>query len=393
MKTSNSMEEPPNKKTKRDFKSSATNSIGIGSLPREVLCIIFLYLDKKSVRNSTATCNFWFELIRGNSNLSSHVKLYDFDERIQDFKLTGARWPVLKTVQLCGYVAEEISLRSMKLVNTKECPTLEKIIISAPYCLTTKFPQFPHSVSGTITELTFNLKDELRSFQVEHVTSLRLVLDLQLELQEEEIEKRTLANGLKLIGNTANNLKDLYVRFVNSDGLCHYMSECNPPQEEKETVESFQKSFCQMIKRLAKSLKRVQIKVPNLYYIDTLFPHLEELTDLYVLHTYFDNFQRFIACNLEKFSQQFKNLRRFHIDVSMIRVDNSQFDWIKDRLPQVIDEMFQDITRVKIQFNVKRGSNEVTAFTVTKEPNQNTKVSTILRFLGGGLVLWPKSNK
>ena len=112
------MEEPPNKKTKRDCKSAATNSIGIGNLPREVLCIIFLYLDKKSVRNSTATCNLWFELIRGNSNLSSHVKLYDFDKRIQDFKLTGARWPVLKTVQLCGYVAEKIPIRSMKLVNT-----------------------------------------------------------------------------------------------------------------------------------------------------------------------------------------------------------------------------------------------------------------------------------
>ena len=382
MKTPSSMEEPPSKKTKRDFKSSATNSIGIGNLPREVLCIIFSYLDKKSVRNSTATCNLWFELIRGNSNLSSHVKLYDFDKRIQDFKLTGARWPVLKTVQLCGYVAEKIPIRSMKLVNTKECPTLEKIIISCPYCLTSKFPQFPRLLSGTITELTFNLKDELRSIQLEHVTSLMLVLD------SKAIRERTLPNGLKLIGNTANNLKELYIRFVNSDAICYYWSTLNPTPEEKEALESFQRSFCQMIKSMAKSLQKVQIKVQHLFYIDTLFPHLEELTDLYVLHTYFDNFQRFIACNLEKFSQQFKNLRRFHIDVSLSRVDYSQFDWIKDRLPQVIDEMFQDITDVKIQFNTRRESNEVTAITVTKEPNQNTKVSTCLRFLGGGLVLW-----
>ena len=381
------MEEPPNKKTKRDFKSAATNSISIGNLPREILCIIFSYLDKKSVQNSTATCNLWFELIRGNSNLSSHVKLYEFDERIQDLKLTGARWPVLKTVQLCGYVAEEIPIRSMKLENTKECPTLEKIIISAPYCLTTKFPQFPRLLSGTITELTFNLKNDLRSIQVEHVTSLRLVLDL------EAIQDSKLANGLKLIGNTANNLKELYIRLFNSDGICFYWSECNPTQEEQETKESFQKSFCQMIKPLAKSLQRLQIKVQNLYYIDTLFPHLKELTDLNVLDTGFKPFQRFIACNLEKFSQQFKNLRKFHIDVSLselkeYKLSRSQFDWIKVRLPQVIEEMFQDFTDVKIQFNTGRGCTEVMVVTVTKEPNQTRKVSTFPRFLGDELVLW-----
>ena len=98
------MEEPPIKKAKRDFKSAAANSIGIGNLPREVLCIIFLYLDKKSLRNSTATCNLWFELIRGNSNLSSHVcfKIVKFHEITQDLKLTEARWPVLKSVQFSG---------------------------------------------------------------------------------------------------------------------------------------------------------------------------------------------------------------------------------------------------------------------------------------------------
>ena len=102
------MEKPPSKKTKIDFKSAATNSISIDNFPREILCIIFSYLDNKSVQNSTATCKPWFELIRGNSNLSSHiyfkiVKLQEFDERVQNLKLTGARWPVLKTVQFHGY--------------------------------------------------------------------------------------------------------------------------------------------------------------------------------------------------------------------------------------------------------------------------------------------------
>ena len=349
------MEEPPNKKTKRDFESAATNSIGIGNLPREVLCIIFLYLDKKSVRNSTATCNFWFELIRGNSNLSSHVKLYDLYERIQDFRLTGARWPVLKTVQLCGYVAEKIPIRSMKLVNTKECPTLEKIIISCPYCLTSKFPQFPRLLSGTITELTFNLKDELRSIQLEHVTSLMLVLD------SKAIRERTLPNGLKLIGNTAHNLKDLYVRF-----------NTTIPQE---TIEDFQKSFCEMLKSLAKSLQRVEIKVQKLHYVNTLLPKLDELTDLYVMNTEFAHFQRFLSLYPAKLCLQFKNLRTFYIDVD-VSLDWSQLedDWIKLRLPQVIDEMFEGITDVKIQFNIGMGYYKETVVTVTKEANQTTEV-------------------
>ena len=375
-KRPNSMEEPPNKKTKRDCKSAATNSIGVGYLPREVLCVIFLYLDKKSLQNSTATCNLWFELIRGNSNLSSHVcfkiaKFQEFHEIIQDKKLTGARWPVLKTVQFYGYsynVAEEIPIR----------------IISASYCLTKTFPQFPLFLSGTINELTFNLKEDFRSIQLERITSLRLVLDLQFELQEEEIQKRTLRNGLRLIGNTANNLKELNIRFVNSDGVCYYWSTQVPTQEEQETQESFQKSFCQMIKPLAKSLQRVQIKVPNLYYINTLFPHLEELTDLYVMDTEFKPFQRFIACNSEKFSEQFKNLKKFHIDVILSRdklsLYRTQLDSIK-ALPQIIDEMFQDMTDVKIQFNTGRGYKEKMVVTVTKEPNQTTKVSNFPRFV------------
>ena len=376
------MEEPPNKKTKIDFESAATNSINIENFPREILCIIFSYLDKKSVQNSTATCKPWFELIRGNSNLSSHIyfkiaELQEFDERILDLTLTGERWPVLKTAKFCGYFPYSYctgKMGSLKLVNSKECPTLETIIISASGCFTIAFPQFPHLLSGIINELSLNLKDDLKSIQVEHVTSLSLVLDLAKFKIQETAPERTLANGLKLIGNTAKNLRELYIRFsVDSDKTCFNWSKSNATQAEKDTMESFQKSFCQMIKPLAKSLQKVQIEVQNLYYINTLFPHLEQLTDLYVLDTALKPFQRFIASNFKKFCQQFKNLRKFHIDVDL-SLYRCQFDWINDELPQVIDKMFQDMTDVKIQFNTVRDYNEVKAATVTKEPNQTTKV-------------------
>ena len=68
-----------------------------------------------------------------------------------------------------------------------------------------------------------------------------------------------------------------------------------------------------------------------------------------------------------------KNLRKFQIDVDL-SLYRCQFDWINDELPQVIDKMFQDMTDVKIQFNTVRDYNEVKAATVTKEPNQTTKV-------------------
>ena len=51
--------------------SSTTSSISIENLPREILSIIFTYMDQKTVQSSTATCKLWFDLIRGNSNLSA----------------------------------------------------------------------------------------------------------------------------------------------------------------------------------------------------------------------------------------------------------------------------------------------------------------------------------
>ena len=370
-----SMEEPPNKKTKAN---SAANSICIGNLPREVLCIIFSYMDKTSMQNSTATCKLWFELIRGNPNLSSHiyfkiVKLQEFDQRIQDLNLTGARgwrarWPVLKAVEFHGpfpysYVSEKIALRSRKLVNSKECPTLEKIIINASYGLTRTFPQYSHLLSGSIKELTFNLKDDLKSIQVERVTKLSLILDLKPH-EFQEIQERTLTNGLKLIGSTAYNLKEIYIKFVS----CF---------DTEKTKEDFQKSFRQMLEHLKKSLQKVQIEVKNLDHINTLFPYLEELTDLYVKDTDLDEFQIFLSFHGPKFRLRFKNLRKFHIDVNL-SLDGSQLiedDWMKVRLPQAIDKMFQDITDVKILFNWGTGYPKQTVVTVTKKPNKTTEVS------------------
>ena len=153
------MEEPPKKKVKVTHEDSKISTVSLTNLPREILCTIFSHLDQKSVKNTTGTCKPLFELIRGNSNLSSYIcvktiELQEFDQRIGDLELTSARWPVLKAVKFCGdypsFIADKIVQYSLKLVNSKDCATLETVIISVFYCLTRFSPQFPRLLSGTI---------------------------------------------------------------------------------------------------------------------------------------------------------------------------------------------------------------------------------------------------
>ena len=357
------MEEPPNKKTKRDFKSAATNSIGIGNLPREVLCIIFSYLDKKSVQNATATCKLWFELIRNDSNLSSHVclkviKIQDFDKRIQDLEVSMARWPALKTIKFCGHypyfsVVEKLVKHTPKLVNSEDCPPLEKIIVSVSYCLERFFPHLPDF--GTIEEFTFNPNNDLRSLQVEHISSLGL------ELKEiEDIEE--VSSGLKLIGATACNLKKISIR-----SMTFY--------KQKEEIERFRNSFCQMLKQLSDSLQIVELKVNDLnnVYIDTIISNFKELTDLKVIKIRLEDLKNL---NLTKLCENCKKLKKFHIDVTLCSLSNSDDDWIENEFSEHIEKTFQDITDVKIQFNLKKKypRNLLATVTIAKKPYQNTTV-------------------
>ena len=45
------------------------------NLPNEIWCEILMYLDKKSLKNVTATCKLWFGIIRGNERFCGHVKM------------------------------------------------------------------------------------------------------------------------------------------------------------------------------------------------------------------------------------------------------------------------------------------------------------------------------
>jgi hypothetical protein len=356
------MKEPPSKKIKVN-EDSLTNLISVEILPREILCIIFSYMDKKSVQNATATCKLWFKLIRNDSKLSSHVcfkaiKLKEFDKRIQDLEISMARWPVLKTIKFCGHypyfsVVDKLVQHTPKLVNSEDCPPLEKIIVSVSYCLERFFPHLPDF--GTIEEFTFNPNNDIRSLQVEHISSLGL------ELKDiEDIEE--VSSGLKLIGATACNLKQIIIR-----SLTFY--------KQKEVIERFRNSICQMLKQLSDSLQIVELKVNDLnnVYIDTIIPNFKELTDLKVIKIRLEDLKNL---NLTKLCEQCKKLKKFHVDVTLCSLSNSDDDWIENEFSEHIEKTFQDITDVKIQFNLKKKypRNLLATITIAKKPYQNTTV-------------------
>ena len=323
------MEEPPSKKMKVN-EGPLLNLTRVENLPREILCIIFSYLDKKYVQNVTATCKLWFELIRSDLNFSSCICLKAF----QNLEISVARWPVLKTIKFCGNypyfsIMEKLVQHTNKLAKSNDCPPLEKIVVSVSYGLERFFPQFPGS--GTIGEFTFNPKDGITSLQVEQMTKLYLKF---YKGRYDEIDKSEISSSLKLIGDTACNLKDINI-------IAMY--------EKHELIDCFQDSFGQMLQQLTDSLQRVKLEV-----------------------NIFDDLKRF---NLPKLCEQCKKLRSFHINVSFHYLSDLDKDWIQIEFPEQIEKIFQDFTDVKIQFYMhKRYSDKRKLCSISKEPYQTTTV-------------------
>ena len=330
------MEEPQSKKIKVN-EGSLSNLTSVEILPREILCIIFSYLDKKYVKSATATCKLWFELIRNDLNFSSCIRLKAF----QDLEISVARWPALKTIKFCGNypyfsVMEKLVQHTTKLAKSNDCPPLEKVVVSVLYGLGRFFPQFPGV--GTIQEFTFNPKDDIKSLQVEQITKLDLKLN---NGRYEEIEEIEISSSLKLIGDTACNLKDINVKAM---------------YEERKLIDCFRDSFGQMLKQLTDSLQRVKLEV-----------------------NIFGDLQRF---NLTKLCEECKKLKSFHVDVNNLDKRRNNFffsdtdkDWIENEFPEHVEKIFQDFTDVKIQFYLAKqysGRNQLCS--VTKKPYQTTRV-------------------
>ena len=324
------MEEPQSKKIKVNEGCSLSNLTSVEILPKEILCIIFSYLDKKYVKNVTATCKLWFELIRNDLNFSSCICVKAF----QDLELSVARWPALKTIKFCGNypyfsVMEKLVQRTTKLAKSNDCPPLEKVVVNVSYGLGIFFPQFLGVI--TIQEFTFDPKDDIKSLQVEQITKLHIKLD---NGRYEEIKQSEISSSLKLIGDTACNLKDINITAM---------------YEEPGLIDCFRDSFCLMLQKLTDSLQSVKLQV-NI-----------------------DDLKRF---NLLKLCEECKKLRKFYVDASFCFLSDNDKDWIENELPEQVEKIFQDFTDVNIHFClVERYYNgrKQLCF-VTKKPYQTTPV-------------------
>ena len=312
------METPPNKKLKLDFEKPVVNNL---HLPREVLCIIFSHLDKKSVFNSTSTCKMWFELIRSDPSLSGHICLKDISavelcQKMKDSEWIWTRWPVLKTLELrCDqenkivpamveghyynpglFNPANIVKHSLEIVNHKDCPNLEKIVHSS-YCdLPVIFSQFrglfdETNSSGVIEELTFWQKTGTKSIKINNVSSLKICLsNRSIDPSIQVVERRN--------------------------------------------------AFSPLFKEIGNSLQSLKLSVKKFEVFDNMFFDCEMVTELSVLLATTEQLKNH---NWAKF----KNLRKFWIQ-ALVHEDNEDKNWIANNLPIIVKEKIPGITSVSV---------------------------------------------
>ena len=167
-------------------------------LPSEVLSIIFSFLDKKSSKSATATCQLWFDLIR-NSNSSNHIcykgSVEELQRRIANLKWDWKRWPALKIFEQRGYSVKRDLLRDLS-IDFKQCPTLEIVIFDAFIDIADFFPNCTRNVAKII-KLAFNPQLDITQFGVDHIWSLYILK------QNDEV--------FKLINENLKGLKELSV--------------------------------------------------------------------------------------------------------------------------------------------------------------------------------------
>jgi hypothetical protein len=387
------MDEPVAKRVRMNIDNSdAVNLTKIGILPREILCIIFSHLDKKSVRNATASCKLWFELIRSDSELSGYICLEKFGLKqlfikILDGEWKWERWPVLKTLKLGGLSAFQYSKQKTayltKLVDFKACPTLEKVVISVSCTMIDIFPDYPNLPVGIIEELTFDPKIDIESFRIEHVSKLKISVDLM-----EWFSKRIPGNDnsgvpeyanitvqiLKLLGETPHNLKDITLVSRNV-GLTHL----NYSRQLKN-------SFEQMFKVLEDRLQTVYLIAGHISCIDPLLSDSTPITEIWIETTsmyeigrsYRRPFQ--LEEKLTGLFQRFKKLRKCRIDLELSEEEEDQNC---DTWPEFVKREFQDSADFKFRFVYSKqivGSVKDEQIQVLRRPRQSHRYKRAIRF-------------
>jgi len=392
------MEISPNKKMKLDLEKPVVNNINVLDLPREVLCIIFSYLDKKSLRKATASCKCWFELIRSDIKLSGYICLENFGvealfRKLAIGKWNWARWPVLKAIKFGGMSAAKIQNTSSKKMTSyissestlfcfKGCPTLEKVVISVSCTLTGIFPKFPNLPLGIIEELTFDPKDAIESIGIEHISRLKFLLDGSIRSEERfDTQAKITSQNLKLLKSTAHHLKSISIigRDIAFINLLMPIFFGGMTQDLKN-------SFGQMFQQLDKTLESVHVIVGRICDIDHLFSDSTPITEIWIESLDMqeksicpeirqeNNFNR-----LSKLFERFKKLRKCRVD---FQLSEEYEDQNCNTWPKFVEENFKDIADFKFRFvyckqivkNVQNEKVEVLRHPLWTSKYESTKI-------------------
>ena len=372
-------------------------------LPKEVWCIIFSYLDEKSIRSSSATCKLWFELIRSDLKISSHIYLVndglnEFQTKLERSEWMWERWPVLKTLEFGGSPSEyeqysrqaaEKEMKILKSINFKQCETLEKLVVNVRFEIEYFWEKY-HSLAS-VKALTFNPKVETKLIeidQIEHVSRL----DLSFKINTLDLNKDMICQGLQLIGEKAKCLNTLSIYMLGvpnhnfdmagdldflKNGFCSMFKGLN---DSLETIvfcdknDNYSLDF-DILKCLSEqNLKKLtKIVVTTNYDISVcpkvgFFPNLKVLTVLKLC--YIDGFdqnyntithlcvEKADMAKLKEFDlramvQNFKKLKTCYFIVRLNVTNDGLLYWQKE-WQNILDETFQESTEVKFVFKAKK---------------------------------------
>ena len=336
----------PSKKPKLDH---PVTEIDVGILPREILCIIFSYLDKKSAQNASEMCKLWFELIRNDSNLSSYVflkcdGLKELRTKIEKSEWIWNRWPVLKVLENGMNLDEPKSIQEavdlVKSINFKDCSTLEKVTFRVNIDLQNFFPDFNSELKiATVEQLTFNPKSDIQWFGSEQISVLHITVDSicsrsSIPLSE---HRRYKQNMLELFNDSTTTVNLTLVDMI--------------PMDTRIIDASIDYDFVTDLN--VKDLAGSFLKNDAFFGITRMF-------------------------------QQFKKLKKCHVDVTV----NTLTEWYYFEIqgPIIVDQKFQEMTEVKFVFKncfapIPSQGNDLIfeALEVTKMPFEES-VSKMINF-------------
>ena len=289
-------------------------------LPSEILYIILSFLDKKSRKSATATCQLWFDVIR-NSNLSNHIcykgSVVALQQRIENLEWDWKRWPALKTFDLEEERQDKRDLLNDLSIDFKQCPTLEVVIFVVCIDIADLFLNCPRNVA-MIRKLAFNPQLGITQFGVDHIWFFDIFK------QNDEV--------FKMINENVKGLKELRVwnpyylnNLVCMDALIelYISSVCNSSSELKIT-----------------GLKKLKIlRIGKLAQLDNLVG-MDALLELSVTNVFGSELKEYDLSNIAK---RFKNLQKCEICVffnDLVR---------PEEYAQIVQDVFQNSSiRVKI---------------------------------------------